>query len=155
MIWKRAGNRPRKGTTIVEMAFVAIVFFMFLFGVLEYARFIFIQNMLDTAAREGARFAVVQTSSGVTTAQVQNYVDAYLAGQGTALSGYVKTTNITVFQASTTTGLDNSGGWTNAGPGQAIGVKISGTYTPLLPNFLFMGTTLSIQGTAVMYSETN
>jgi len=134
------------------MALLCVVFFMFMFGILEYARFIFIQNLLNNACREGARYAVVQTLNG-TTAGVQSYVDAYLAGQGSALNGYSLSTSISVFQANTSTGANNSGGWTNAGQGQAIGVTITGTYDPILPSFLFLGNTISMQATSIMYSE--
>jgi Flp pilus assembly protein TadG len=137
------------------MALVATLFFVFLFAVFEWARYIFIQNLLNNAAREGARFAIVHSTTA-TTAQVQNYVDGYLAGQGASgIVSYSKTTSITVYQADTTTGLDNSGGWQNVGQGQAIGVSITGTYNAILPNFLFTGSSLQISGTAVMYSETN
>jgi Flp pilus assembly protein TadG len=155
MIKRRPTKRQCNGTTITEFAFVCVVFFMFLFGILEYARYIYAQNLLNNAAREGARYAVVHTTTATTT-QVQDYVDSYLANAGgTAINGYAKYTNISVFQADTTTGQDNSKGWQNAGAGQAIGVTISGTYKALLPSFLFMNATLSIQGTAIMYSETN
>jgi Flp pilus assembly protein TadG len=136
------------------MAIVAVIFFVFLFGVMEWARYIFTQNLLNNAAREGARFAIVHSTTA-TTAQVQTYVDGYLAGQGASgLVSYNKTMNITVYQADPTTGSNNSGGWQNVTQGQAIGVTISGTYNAILPNFLFTGSALQIQGTAVMYSET-
>jgi len=152
MIPRSQPRSPRKGAFATEFAFIVVVFFMFLFGILEYARFIFVQNVLNNAAREGARYAVVQTNSA-TTAQVQTYVNAYLAGQGSALSGFSSTSNIIVFQANTSTGKDNGAGWTNSQQGQAIGVTISGTYTPLLPAFLFMNATLQLQATSIMYSE--
>jgi len=151
MIQRPRIRTQREGTSIPEMALLSVVFFMFMFGILEYARFIFIQNLLNNACREGARYAVVQTLNG-TSSQVQSYVDAYLAGQGSALNGY-SLSSITVFQANTSTGANNSGGWTNAGQGQAIGVSITGTYDPLLPSFLFMGNTISMQATSIMYSE--
>lgn len=152
MILKSRSSRVRKGTFVPEFTLIVVVFFMFMFGIFEYARFIFVQNVLNNAAREGARYAVVQTNTASTTT-VQNYVNTYLAGQGSSLSGFSSSSNISVFQANTSTGKDNSGGWSNAQQGQAIGVTISGTYTPLLPNFLFMNTSISMQATAIMYSE--
>src|SRR5271165_5862885 len=134
MIQRPQPKSRRQGAVTVEMALIVVVFLMFLFGILEYARFIFFQNLVNNAAREGARYAVVQTPTA-TTAQVQTYVDAYLAGQGSALAGYSSTSSITVFQANTSTGVNNGAGWNNAGQGQAIGVTISGTYHPIVPNF--------------------
>ncbi len=152
MIQRPQQATGRQGTTIPEMALVSIVFFMFLFGILEYGRFVFTLNMLNNAAREGARYAVVQTTS-VSTTQVRTYVDAYLTSSSSGLLNYSPSNNIKVFQANTTTGADNGGGWTNAGQGQAVGVTISGTYNPFLPNFLFLNNSLPIQATAIMYSE--
>ena len=145
----------RKGTSLVEFSLIFVVFLMFMFGVFEYARYLFALNLLSNAAREGARFAVVHTTTA-TTSQVQDYVDGYLGDHGfTAINGYSKSSNISVYQADTTTGQDNGKGWQNAGAGQAIGVKVSGTYYFIGPSFLYLGASVQIQGTAVMYSETN
>jgi hypothetical protein len=98
---------------------------------------------------------VVNTTS-VTTSQIQNYVDGYMAGQGARqLVGYTPATNITVYKADPTTGQNLGQSWQNAGWGDAIGVTVTGTYQPLLPNFLHMGTNLTITGTCVMSSEAN
>src|SRR4051794_25329721 len=88
---------PRRGASAVEFALVAIIFLMFFFGILEVSRLLFVRNMMDNAAREGARFAVV-TSGFSSTSQVQTYTDNYMIGMGAGnLVGYNPTTNITVF----------------------------------------------------------
>src|SRR5262249_7480017 len=104
-------------------------------------------------AREGARYAVVHTNDG-TTAQVQNVTDAALAGLGGELQGYSKTSNITVFKADPTTGA-NVGNWTDARFGESIGVKITGTYQPIMPAFLQMSNSMSVTTTCIMRSEAN
>ncbi len=149
-------NSRREGKTIPEFALICVAFFLFLFGILEYARFVYACNLLNNAAREGARFAVTHSASA-TTAKVQNYVDAYLGSNGaSAITNYNKTTSISVYQASTTTGASNGNAWTSTGPGQPIGVTISGSYNFLLPaHFLSLSQAVTISGTAVMYSEAN
>ncbi len=144
---KRPSPLRRKATTIVEFAFIAVVFFMFIFGVIEYGRFIMTLQVMNNAAREGARAAVVGQSS-MTTAQIDAIVTNYLAGQTTQISGM----SIQVFQIDPSTG-NNIGSWNSAGFGEAIAVQINGTYSPALPNFLQMAGSMPVQVRAVMYSE--
>ena len=146
MTHTQAGRR-RTATTTVEFAFISIVLFMFLFGVLEYGRLIMTLQLMNNAAREGARAAVVGQST-MTTAQVQTVVTNFLAGQSAQLSGL----NIQVYQIDPSTG-NNLGPWNSAGFGQAIAVQVNGTYSPILPSFLLMGSSMPLQALSVMYSE--
>src|SRR5258705_463777 len=52
----------RTGAALVETAAVVAVFCMILFGVVEFCRFFFMRQLIDNAAREGARYAVVHTA---------------------------------------------------------------------------------------------
>lgn len=54
-------NRPgrRRGLTVVESALVMSVFLLLLFGMFEYCRFLMVLHVSNNAAREGARYAVV------------------------------------------------------------------------------------------------
>jgi Flp pilus assembly protein TadG len=172
MVKQRGRQTRRRGAAVVETAFVIPICLLFLLGIYEYGRFIMVRQLLDNAAREGARYAVVHTQ-GKTTLDVQNVVDQYLAGQGMQLDAYNKTVNIQVFLADPATGnpLDANGNvvaWTaapfnNAAFGQAIAVQITGTYRPIIPALVafnhgqltIMPTTVSVQSTCIMYSETN
>jgi Flp pilus assembly protein TadG len=163
----------RNGATLVEVAFVFPLCLLFMFGIYEYGRFVMVRQLLDNAAREGARFAVVNTQDGKTTADVQNVVDQRLGGQGIQLDNYDKTTNIQVYAADPVTGnpVDTNGNvvsWTNA-PftnatfGQAIAVRITGTYRPVLPvlaaydhgTLTIMPGPINVQTTCIMNSEAN
>ena len=53
---------------------------MFLLGLFDFSRVIMIRQLVTNAAREGCRYAVVNTSTA-TTSQVQTYVTNYLCGQ--------------------------------------------------------------------------
>ncbi|MBM3998614.1 MAG: pilus assembly protein [Planctomycetes bacterium] len=59
----------RLGASAVEFAVVAPVFFLLIFGMIEYGRLVMVQQVLTNATREGARRAVLQdaTSNAVTT----------------------------------------------------------------------------------------
>jgi len=52
-----AENRGRRGAVAVEFAVVAPVLVAILFGMIELGRAFEMQNVLEVAAREGARFA--------------------------------------------------------------------------------------------------
>lgn len=149
------GVRRRRGASLIEFAFVAPVFFLVLLGIIEYARFLFTVQMLNNAAREGARYAAVNTTSE-TTNSIQTYVDKYMAGQGSnQLVGYSPTSNIEVYKADKTTGENLGLAWQNAGWGDAVGVKVSGTYQPLLPGMMHLSSNFTIKGTCVMVCEAN
>jgi Flp pilus assembly protein TadG len=158
----------RGGATAVEFAFIALIFLMMLFGILEYGRLVYTQNILNNAAREGARFCITNINSA-TNAQAHTYVNNYLAGCGSQLAGWNPAPggNISIYGAADPNGrwvAGADGSWTNStfggklGPPlyyAAVGVTISGTYNPVLPNFLFMSSSLTLNGTAIMYVEAN
>jgi Flp pilus assembly protein TadG len=130
-----------------------IGFFVFIFGIFEYARFLMLRNLMDNAAREGARLAVVNTNT-MTTSNIQDAVDLRLGGMGNQIQSYNKYSNISVFHA------DDSGNnigtdWTNAKFGEGVGVTISGNFQPILPSLLFMSSTIPVSSTAIMNSEAN
>jgi hypothetical protein len=54
-------NRER-GTTVAEFALSASVFFMMIFGIIEFGRLIYTHNALTDAARRGARYAALHTN---------------------------------------------------------------------------------------------
>lgn len=58
----RTGTTPRqrqRGAAIVEFAFVALLFFMLLLGVMEFGRWMYTLNAATEATRWGARLAAV------------------------------------------------------------------------------------------------
>jgi len=59
----------------VEFAIVAPVFFLMIFGMIEYGRLVMVQQILTNATREGARRAVLQDA---TTSAVKTVVTNYL-----------------------------------------------------------------------------
>ena len=53
-------SRPRSGQALVEFALVLPVFLMLLFGLIDGGRYVFMNNVLSQAAREGARVAATE-----------------------------------------------------------------------------------------------
>ena len=63
---------PRRGAAAVEFAIVAPFLLLLLAGIIEFGQSFFIQHSLSTAARHGARAAIVDGStSGQVTQKVQ------------------------------------------------------------------------------------
>ncbi|MBX9627759.1 MAG: pilus assembly protein [Gemmataceae bacterium] len=59
-------RRPRRGATVVESAVVLVVFLFFLFALFEYCRFLMILHTANNAARDAARYAVVNRDKPAT-----------------------------------------------------------------------------------------
>jgi len=51
--------KTQKGAAMVEFALIALLFFMILFGIIEFGRALFTYNTLVEATRRGARVAAV------------------------------------------------------------------------------------------------
>jgi hypothetical protein len=72
----RLCRKKRRGAAVVEFAIVAPVFFLLVFGMIEYGRMVMVQQILTNASREGARQAVLD---GATASNVETAVTNYLA----------------------------------------------------------------------------
>jgi Flp pilus assembly protein TadG len=148
-------NQPRfkqtrvrqRGATVVEMSMVLIVVVMVLFGLLDFANLIMLRQLVDNAAREGARLATVSTAT-LDTSSIQSTVTNYLGGQ------QLQNVNIQVYMADPQTGA-NTGDWTAAALGDTIAVQVTGSYIPLAPILSQLAPSVPISATAMMQSEAN
>jgi Flp pilus assembly protein TadG len=145
-------RKRRHGAALVEFAFVATVALMVFFGIFEYARFIFLLQVANNAAREGARYAVVHTGDGTTQQQIIDEVTSRMVGRDKELAGYT----VEVFNVNPSTGATASNpDWSQSGFGEAIAVRISGNYSPILPQLLLTSSTVPVRVQAMMASEAN
>ncbi len=86
-------RRQRRGAAAVEFAIVAPVFFLLVFGMIEYGRMVMVEQVLTNASREGARVGVLdpptgQTSLPLVTSTVNNYLTS--AGiSGATITAYI------------------------------------------------------------------
>jgi Flp pilus assembly protein TadG len=60
---------------VVEFAIVAPLFFLLIFGMIEYGRMVMVQQVITNASREGARRAILDNA---TLTEVETVVDNYL-----------------------------------------------------------------------------
>jgi Flp pilus assembly protein TadG len=152
----RASAGPRRrGAAAVEAALVLPVVCMFLFGVLEYGRYVMTMQMLTNAAREGARYAMIHpqpvTVAGTTYGNANSDVTSVI---NTAMAGQSLGSQTISIYLSDTLG-NNIGTWTNAQAGQSICVQISGNYVPVIWKLLQLSSSFSVSVKAVMRSESN
>ncbi|HEX7446794.1 MAG TPA: TadE/TadG family type IV pilus assembly protein [Pirellulales bacterium] len=145
----------RRGGAIVETALVLPIVLLFLFGIMEYGRYILALQIVTNAAREGCRYAVTHTqpvtvggvTTGNATSDVTNTVTAFLGGQqltSQAIQVYLSDTQ-----------GNNLGAWNNAQPGQFICVQVTGNYTVMLPSLLSMPSSIPVAAKSVMICEGN
>src|SRR5690242_16742833 len=74
-----AGRPMRRGAAAVEFAVVASLLFLLVFGIIEIGRAMMVMEMLNSAARNGARVGVLQ---GTSNTDVTNAVTGALANAG-------------------------------------------------------------------------
>ncbi len=148
----RTRNRERRGMTTVETALVLVIAFLFIFGVIEYARLLWVYNTTAAAVREGARFASVRTGDGTTTSAIQSRVDTVMGGAQNQLVGYT----VTVYNADPETGNPIAGTWTDAPFGGVICVRVQGTFNFFLPGLMQLaGNSLAVDVKSTINSEAN
>ncbi|WP_419534916.1 TadE family protein [Endozoicomonas sp.] len=82
----------QKGTTIVEFSIVASVFFMVLFGLMEFGRVVYTFNLLQEATRSAARVAVVSDLPSSINGQC---TDTIFSAVDTSLLSDLKKTDMT------------------------------------------------------------
>ena len=95
MLHIRNFKQDEKGSTLVEYAIGASVFLMAMFAVLEFGRALWAHNALTDAARQGARYAALNTPDKDTN--IKNLV-VYgdTAGGTTPIVPGLSTTNVQI-----------------------------------------------------------
>jgi len=113
------------------------VFFVLVFGMIEFGRMVMVQQLITNAAREGARIAIIP---GATSSQVLSAVDTYL--KGSAISG-----------ATTTVSPNPS----SAIYGQTVTVAISVPFTSVswVPSPFFLGSTTLMAQSSMRTEQSN
>jgi Flp pilus assembly protein TadG len=120
MVIQKPGRRPRRGTVAVETALVMVAVTSLLFGVFEFSRLFMDWNLLNNAAREGCRFAIVHNTDTAITTEVQTTVTTYMSGQTTSFSNFAVTVSGTHLGVATPIN--------NLTAGDLVTVSVSGTY---------------------------
>ena len=121
---------------MVEFAVVAPLFFLLIFGMIEFGRMVMVQQVITNASREGARIGVLD---GASTSDVT-----------TAVSNYLQSASIQGATVSVTPNPPSSAGY-----GAPVTVTVSVTFNQVswLPSPMFLGGQ-SLSAATVMRRET-
>lgn len=90
-------RQNERGTTVAEFAVVALLFFMIIFGIIEFGRLLYTHNALTDATRRGARYASLHSKDD--EEKVKNEV---VYGSQASLEDFDKATAIPVINGLTT-----------------------------------------------------
>jgi Flp pilus assembly protein TadG len=120
MILRQPNKRRRQGAAMVETAFVLLPVLMLIFGVFQFGRLLMDWNVLNNAAREGCRYAIVNNTSPTLTADVTALVNARMGGETKSFSTFTITISGTHNGTSTTPD--------NLVAGDFLTVTVSGQY---------------------------
>lgn len=94
---EQTAHRDR-GQTLVEFAFVALLFLVLVFGIIEFGRALWTWNTIVQATRAGARYAVVEqpTTDDSLIKKVVVYYDPNAASSSTPVVPGLTEANVTV-----------------------------------------------------------
>ena len=162
---RRAPARQvRRGAALVESALVLSVFLLLLFALFEYGRFLLVLHVTNNAARDAARYAVVNGNCPpdqvvATKTAILNYATARMGGTQNQLQNYqvavypcdqsgFAASPPTVVPKSLTAGTAadpfnasdaNNPPWNAAVFTERVAVTIKGTYRPSVPTGIKFG----------------
>ncbi len=117
----RKSRRNDRGAALLEFGLVMVVFFMFVFGIMDFGRALYTYHFVSNAACEATRYAIVRGASSTdpaTASDVANYVKSITPAG-------INFNNLTI---STTWSPNND-------PGSSVRVQISDNFSFMTPFF--------------------
>jgi Flp pilus assembly protein TadG len=134
-------RRGRSGGVVVEMAFVSVICLAFMFAIFEYGRVVMMQQIMENAARAGARAAVVTPTSYILPATATSNINAVVTDQLANLP--LVNVTITIYQAddvgNPVNGTIANSPWTSTPFGKNIVVQIDADCPNLFPTGVATG----------------
>ena len=107
-------RQNERGTTVAEFAVVALLFFVIIFGIIEFGRLLYTHNALTDATRRGARFASLHSKD-----DGEKVKDEVIYGSKASAPGFNRATATPIINGLTRTMVQV----------EYVGVKISETDT--------------------------
>jgi len=167
----------RRGAAVVEASLVLGIFFVLLFGVFEYCRFLMVLHVTTNAARDASRYATVNVGcdpdqAAAKKADILQYARDRMGGVQKNIAnfdvavypcttaGFAQSPPQAVPKSFTGSAADpfnpadaNNPPWNQAAFTERIAVTIRGSYEPVTPLLLFLPSSIPINITAVTGSE--
>src|SRR5438445_8868261 len=101
---RKVGTR-RRGAAAVETAMVMLPMMIFILGVFEYGRMLMVWNVLNNAAREGCRYALVNNTVSTIVTDTQAQVTTKMANLTSSSFTGTLTINVTGTHAGASTAV--------------------------------------------------
>ena len=145
----------RRGQGLVEFAITAPIFFFMLFAIIDFGRYVYYVQILNNAAREGARYAIVNGSSSFNPVG-PNRDDPKVAGvvRNYAIGVIGNTTLLTIscWKADPADCFpsDNPGVTPKNDRGFPVYVSVAYDFHPLIPMIPIPGITITGESTLVI-----
>lgn len=151
---RRPARAARRGGTTVEAALVLGVVFLFLIGILEYGRYLFMLHTATNATSRAARWASARTAETVTATDIVNETNTYMADREGDIYGY--TVSVFAAQPGVSPPTPVSGAqWNDASFGSGICVRITGSYRFVAFGLLSVPISIPVNISSVVGSEAN
>jgi Flp pilus assembly protein TadG len=154
---RTSGKFHRPATTVVETAFVALVCFTMIFAIFEYGRYVWARQVMQNAARAGARLAVVTATSYVPAATATANVNSAI----TQALANVPLQNVVYTEYQADANGNNIGQWYQTPFGNNIVVQVDADLPLVFPTFGFLPNngaatnSIHITTTVMMRGEAN
>jgi hypothetical protein len=71
----------QRGASAVEMALVLPILVLLVFGIIEFGAYLYNQQVLTNASREGARAGIIQRETPVSDGEIRSVVNSYASGR--------------------------------------------------------------------------
>ena len=78
---KKTKKKKQRGATAVELAIILPVMLLFIFGIIEFSLLLYNKNIINHAAREGARIGVAYNPYRVDDTDIKDAVNEYIASK--------------------------------------------------------------------------
>ena len=144
-----AASRRSRGQTLVEFAFVAPIFFFMIFAIIDFGRYVYYVQIINNAAREGARYAIVHgsnsfqpTGPGDDNAKIESVVRSYAIG----VIGSGAVLNVDSYWRDPSNPMDVA---SNA-RGQEVRVYVTYDFHPIIPLVPIPGISIKGESTLVI-----
>lgn len=138
-----------KGASVVEFALISIIYFMVLFGIIDFGRYMFVMATISYAAQEGARTGQVGSTASQIVTKIQTTAGWAVTPSDLLINFYTVT-------APTFTDPTNPNVQIQGAGGAYMRLKVQYTFTFLAPYIrpLFTNGTKTIK-VSVLYKNEN
>ena len=151
---RRFARRLRKndsGASLVEFAFVASILFALVFGIIEFGWYLYGYIAVTSAAREGARVAIIKDATDDEVKEaVHRHTLALNSDPAVIINGELVSGSING-EEENENGNDENGNDNDQNNNRTVTVKVIGTLRPL-SGFVLSGT-YQLQAESSMYEE--